>query len=112
EEVDLLEGVAHDLAIPAPDRLVDLVAEDRHARGGGGCGRTLALVAGSRVTRRALLRERPHSGGERRLRLAGLFELSLEAALVAAGGLPLRPAAFHLAPPALLELRAPPRPFA
>src|SRR5262245_63059338 len=84
EAGDLLEGAAHDAAIPPADRVVELVGEDRNAPPGARARldqRGLRL----RTERRGLL-QRADAGRELLLARACCFELGVERALAALGG--------------------------
>src|SRR5215813_5126679 len=104
QAIDLLEGIAHHLAVPAPDRLVELVGEDGQAPGRGAGGAARGFVRGR--THRALVCLRAQPCRQRGLRLPDLLELALEGALPAPGRLELAGEPGDLAGGPRLELGA------
>src|SRR5581483_7702129 len=89
ESIDLLERVPHHLGVPATDRGVELVREDRKAprRAAGARRARLVVVASRGGARRTLGFERADARAERRLRVAGLVEIRLERACAPLGSL-------------------------
>src|SRR5262245_48597595 len=102
---DLLERAAHDAAVPPADRIVELVAEDRHAPDGAG-RRRLRRALDRRRPRRARLLQRAEPRGELLIAGAQLVELRLERAGLPLGRVELLAETRHLGRRARLEPRA------